>query len=272
MEASFNDLALDDPVWMPSDLKVALDLDMIQVIFYEDMIKDIIIEDCYDSIHVGLTCVARRTESSFLVCITTSDKIYVIDTKSEKDTRFLERLLRENHKENLIFYIYKGQEAAYRLKTGYAIDVGCALDVSAMDVFLSMRRFAVSGETRSYSLKSLIDKGIKYRNRSDLALEYLNVRLPDPTNEDYLAIKDMSHRMRAENLIRKMSATTRLVGIRIQERIDRLTFRDSESIYSFGPQASNDDIAAFESLDDHSYRKLLGRLNSLQPERRDDAT
>lgn len=267
MDDISNEPDTEEIEWMPTSLKVALNKEQMPVILFDDDIKEDIEKDCLKCKDVGLTCISKgKGENSFLICITTEDKIYVIDSKYEEHVAFLERLLKKQNDCDLNFYIYKGYESAFRLLTGYGIDLGNTTDISALDVFLSTRKYILSGMVGQYTVESLYNQRFRYRDRTKLAQYHLGIELPDITREEKADLCKYPLSCKAQNYIRKMAATTRIIALSILQKLDALIFLDSDHIYSFGACASDEAFEAFESLDDKSYQKLLSRLNKSLPQ------
>lgn len=248
--------------WMPTDLKAALSLDYIPITLYNSENEKEIKKNCYKSKQVGLTCVHKK--SKFLVCLTTQDNIYVINLDNDHERLLLKKMLLKQQDRRFNFYVYKGQEAARHLWRLYELDLETTVDLSTLDIFLSMRTLVLSGQIYSYTIENLAPQRIRYRDRVSLAAHHLNVVIPYVTDVERESLLDLpSMTASAANCIRKMAATTRAVAVKILDKLDELIFMDSKHMYQFGIKASDEDMEAFNTQDERSYQRMRSRLDGL---------
>jgi len=251
--------------WMPSDLQVALNLDFMPVTLYNPDITQEVYTKCIECPNIGLTLINKRTGGdNFLICITCEAQIFVLDSHQEEHISFFVKLLKKKELDSK-FYVYNGCESNFRLSKGHGISLCNSIDISTMDVFLSLRSSLSSGAIDTYNIESLNSQRFPYRNRIKLAKYYLGVELPQPTDEEKCSLYCSPLTVPAQNYIRKMASTVRAVALRIVDRIDELNSKDSDNIYSFGLLASDEDFEVFEEHDKKSYLHLVTQLSGFKP-------
>lgn len=255
-----------DQIWMPDDVRVALGCDEFPVIYFVEGSEDEIIDNCSLSVDIGLTHIRLDIGKRILVCLTTVDRIYVLDMTEQDHVAFLHQLL---NRPGLSFYTVRGQHLAYVLNQEFNIVLKKTFDLSSFDIFLAMRRASMNGALLGqYTVKTLVNNNghIVYHDRYDLALIYLNVSMTRLTKgqgaRETNIIKTRPESTAAANIIRKRSCLIRAMALKMRQDFEKLMYQDVDNIYEFAHKVRGTRYIEYENLGSDTYDKMIEFLQS----------
>lgn len=251
-----------------NNLDALNNLDQMPVIFYEESCHTEIESDCQRSIHIGMTHIRLALDKIFLVCLATMDKIYVLNLKLTDQLQFFRQL----SEQDLKFYSIRGDLANNRLLELAAIELHNLIDLTAFDIFLTMRKNSLTvlkSLSKEYTARVIDEHGLVYRDKYDLIKHWLGVSVSRKKRQDELTennfIRDAPHSEAARNVIRARSCFNRALALRMNEDFKKLATLDTNNLYSFAVDINDEDYMYFLSqVDDREeipYSKVMASLN-----------
>lgn len=233
-------------------MKKALSLDEIPVIQYEDQLRAEILEDCLQAGHIGATYINLGPNQNTLMCLTTKDKIYVINMMLIDDVEFLRQLLQL---QDLRIYILGGQYVADRIYRKFHLKLNSLFDLNTFDTFLSLKKKQLQERTVvKLSLEIAKAFNIKFHDRVKLQRFWLKLDLPDRDQgrelEETEAIRSDMESVQAKNVIRYRAFATRALAMTMNDGFDALQHQDTDNLYKFAVIVGAEDYVTYSNHPD----------------------
>lgn len=262
--------ALGEQEWMPEFMKKALNRDEIPVIQYDGQLKEEVLNACIQSEHIGATYIRLGPEKNILICLTTEDKIYVINMMLTHDVEFLSELLQQDLK----IYMLGGQYVADRIYSEFELKLISTLDLNTFDIFLSLRKVYLNGLSRNSDRVSLslVERcNLRFRNRVELQKYWLQIDLPERDSkrekEETNAIRQDVGSIQAKNVIRFRSFATRALAMAMNDRFEAIQSQDADNLYSFAIEIGSEDYVEYTNRTDKDcYSTVMHFVNSRRRE------
>ena len=253
---------LDGGDWLSPDILNVLGIENLRVDVYDGIQQVEILRDCLESESVGITCIQCVTNAHILVCLTTEKWIHVFKLWKEGHVDSLRSILEHD---GLRFFIYKGSTSTYHLRNMYAIELGHSLDLSTIDIYISLRRNALNALSNCTPIREFYEGklNLPFRDKVKLAENWLNIKLHGYPVKDKSILIEECYDETTELVIKKSAGLTRAIGLRMLESIDEMMSQDSANIYGYAIYASDEDWTEYENQADNSYNQITTRLNQM---------
>lgn len=218
--------------------------------------------------HIGLSIIRDEELRPLKVCLTSEDKIHVVEPSIASNQTFLRDLLESR---DVIVYTLDGTNDAETLADSMNILLRGQMDLPAMDISFRNRLALINGVQPSgeitYETNIEHMPHLKCLNYQAMVKRYLNLAIKDTecTKEEVESLRKYELSDIAINCIKRKSRYVRALALAIQSEARRLRDEPSKNlIYEFAIIAKDGDRNDFDAEKTNYYHDLRSRVNQIR--------